>query len=208
MAYYTVWMASTIIIYECHTKAGSHLRIKPTQDEIINSGYKWDSMYANVREFVMKCQICEISVGKVRKGNIQNHIKSVRPLQWFQIDLVQLSNIVATKNYKFLFTMVDHFSKYGWARWIIDKKSSTLIKALKSWLATHNKPEMIQSDNGPEFTSRDFKHFRAKRNINQIFAMPYNPKSQGAEKNFNKTIQRFLESAVYHQKRVLILKTQ
>ena len=86
-----------IIINECHTKAGSHLRIKPTQDEIINSGYKWDSIYANVREFVMKCQICEISVGKVRKGNSQNHIKSARRLQRFQIDLVQLSNIVATK---------------------------------------------------------------------------------------------------------------
>ena len=54
-------------------------------------------MYADVREFVMKYQICEISVGKVRRGKIQNHIKSVRPLQRFQIDLVQLSNIVATK---------------------------------------------------------------------------------------------------------------
>ena len=105
-----------IIIYECHIKAGSHLRINPTQDKIINSGYKWDSMYADVREFVMKCQICEILVEKVRIGKIQNHIKSVRHLQRFQIDLVQLSNIVATKNYKFLFTMIDHFSKYGWAR--------------------------------------------------------------------------------------------
>ena len=105
-----------IIIYECHIKAGNHLRIKPTQNEIINSGYKWNNMYADVREFVMKCQICEISVGKVRKRKIQNHIQSVRLLQRFQIDLVQLSSIVATKNYKFLFTMVDHFSKYGWAK--------------------------------------------------------------------------------------------
>ena len=31
--------------------------------------------------------------------------------------------------------------------------------------------------------------------------MPYNPKSQGAVESFNKTIQRFLESAVYHQKK-------
>ena len=67
---------------------------------------------------------------------------------------------------------------------------------------------MIQNDNGPEFTSREFKHFLAKLNINQIFGIPYNPKSQSAVKSFNKTVQRFLESAVYHQKRVLILKTQ
>ena len=31
--------------------------------------------------------------------------------------------------------------------------------------------------------------------------MPYNPKSQGAVESFNKTIQKFLESAVYHQKK-------
>ena len=84
--------------------------------------------------------------------------------------------------------MVDHFSKYGWAKWIIDKKSSTIIKTLKSWLATHNKPEMIQSDNGPEFTSREFKHFLAKLNINQNFGMPYNPKSQGVVESFNNTV--------------------
>ena len=30
--------------------------------------------------------------------------------------------------------------------------------------------------------------------------MPYNPKSQGAVESFNKTIQKFLESAKYHKK--------
>ena len=59
---------------------------------------------------------------------------------------------------------------------------------------------MIQSDNGPEFTNREFKHFLAKLKINQMFGMPYNPKSQGAVESFNKTIQRFFESAVYQKK--------
>ena len=119
-------------------------------------------MYANERKFSLKWQICDISVWKIRKGKIRNYNKSIRPLQRFQIDLVQLSSIVASKNYNFLFSMVYHFSKYGWARWIIDKKSSTVIKALKSWLATHNKPEMIQSDNEPEFTRGEFKQFLIK----------------------------------------------
>ena len=30
--------------------------------------------------------------------------------------------------------------------------------------------------------------------------MPYNPKSQGAVESFNKTIQKFLQSAKYHKK--------
>ena len=62
---------------------------------------------------------------------------------------------------------------------------------MKSWLATHNKPEMIQSDNEPEFTRGEFKQFLIKLNINQNFSRPYNPKSQGAVESFNKTIQGF-----------------
>ena len=58
------------------------------------------------------------------KRKTQNHIKSVRPLLRFQIDLVQLSSLVASKNYKVLFIIVDCFSKYGYKRLIIDKKSS------------------------------------------------------------------------------------
>ena len=46
-----------IIIYDCHTKSRSHLRIQPTYNEIINAGYKWENMQNDVREFVLKCQI-------------------------------------------------------------------------------------------------------------------------------------------------------
>ena len=50
--------------------------------------------------------------------------------------------------------MVDHFSKYAWAKFIIDKKPAIVIKALKSCLTTHHNPQMIQSDNWGEFSSR------------------------------------------------------
>ena len=72
--------------------------------------------------------------------------------------------------------MVDHFSKYAWARWIPDKKSITAIKALKSCLTTHSKPRMIQSDNGGKFSSREFKQFLLKYNIEHKFGPPYRPK--------------------------------
>ena len=40
-----------IILYNSHTKSGSHLRIQPTQAAIIDEGYKWDSMYPDIRDF-------------------------------------------------------------------------------------------------------------------------------------------------------------
>ena len=35
---------------------------------------------------------------------------------------------------------------------------------------------MIQSDNGPELTSREFKQFLVKLNIQQNFEISYHPK--------------------------------
>ena len=84
--------------------------------------------------------------------------------------------------------MVDHFSKYAWVKCIIDKKSATVIKALKSCLTIHHNPQMIQSDNGREFSSREFKQFLLKHNIDQKFGPPYRPKCQGAVESLNKTI--------------------
>ena len=96
--------------------------------------------------------------------------------------------------------MVDNFSKYVWTKCIIDKKLTTVIKALKSCLTTHLNPWMIHSDNGGEFSSREFKQFLLKQNIDQKFGLPYRPKCQGAVESLNKSIQKFLEMSKYHKK--------
>ena len=67
-------------------------------------------------------------------------------------------------------------------------------------MTTHSKPQMIQSDNGSEFTNREFRQYLMELNIEQKFGLPYHPKSQGAVESFNKTIQKILEMAKYHQK--------
>ena len=72
-----------------------------------------------------------MSSGKIRKGSIVHHIKSSKPMERWQVDLVQLASTVSTKDFKYLFTMVDHFSKFGWARWIIDKKINNRSKGIK-----------------------------------------------------------------------------
>ena len=59
---------------------------------------------------------------------------------------------------------------------------------------------MMQSDNGGEFSSREFKQFLLKQNIDQKFGPPYRPKCQGAVESLNKTIQKFLEMTKYHKK--------
>ena len=59
---------------------------------------------------------------------------------------------------------------------------------------------MIQSDNGGEFSSREFKQFLLKQNIDQKLGPPYRPKCQGAVESLHKTVQKLLEITKYHKK--------
>ena len=61
-----VWRAYEII-YEAHTKHGSHLKIDPTYREVLNAGYRWDNMLKDIRDFYFKWQVWEIRTKKPRK---------------------------------------------------------------------------------------------------------------------------------------------
>ena len=45
---------------------------------------------------------------------------------------------------------------------LIDTKSSAVIKKLKSHLARYSIPKQLVVDNGPQFTSSEFKSFTKK----------------------------------------------
>ena len=62
-------------------------------------------------------------------------------------------------DYKCLFTMVDHFTKYGWIVPLKDKTSLTVLKVFRKWITTHNTPMILQTDNGEEFKNKIISQF-------------------------------------------------
>ena len=58
-----------------------------------------------------------------------------------------------------------------------DIRTVTLIDALRTSFETHGLPYIIASDNGPSFTSKEFKNLIHKSGIKYIAAAPYHPSS-------------------------------
>ena len=106
-----VWKAQEVI-YNAHTKHGSHLKVNPTLNEILKAGYRWDNMIVDIRDVYFKCQVREVRTSKQRKNLIVKHIDSHKPKERYQADTVLLSDYIRD-DFKYLFTMVDHFTKYG-----------------------------------------------------------------------------------------------
>ena len=63
------------------------------------------------------------------------------------------------------------------------------IAVMRDMFARLGVPREIVSDNGPQFTSEDFKHFMAANGIKHIRTSPYHPSSNGAAERFVQTIK-------------------
>ena len=179
------------LIYKAHWGSGSHLHIKRTVEEIKKLGYWWDKMEKDVREMYFNCEICAGRTKKPKKKMAYKHIDSYYPKERYQADTVYLSDYLVTDK-RYILTMVDHFSKYGWIVVMSDKKAVTVLRAIKLCFVTHGKPESFHTDNGSEFVNETLKTYLEKSGIHHIRGSPYHPQSQGAVEAFNRTVQNFL----------------
>ena len=111
------------------------------------------------------------------------------PKQRFAIDLTVLPeefiDVGSNKGLKYLFNIIDHFSKFGISYLIRDKKALTVLKKLKLALNCYGYPEEIGSDNGSEFKNSIIENFLKEQNIKFIHGNPYNPHSQGVVERFH-----------------------
>ena len=107
--------------------------------------------------------------------------------------MIYLSDmLINSLDERYLLSMVDHFSKYGWVVVLPNKKSKTVLKAIRECLKITGKPTILQTDNGGEFYNELLKKFLGHNNIQYVRGIPYHPQSQGAVESFNMTIQNFL----------------
>ena len=108
----------------------------------------------------------------------------------WQADLADMKNLsTKNKNYKYLLTVVDVFSKYGWAVPIKNKKPETVAVAFLSILKkSGRRPWWLYTDRGNEFVGRPFREMLNDRGITLVLANSPDIKAPNVER-FNRTIK-------------------
>ena len=115
-------------------------------------------MLIDIRDFYFKWQVWEIRISKPRKNAIVKHIESYTPKERYQADTVLLSSYI-WDGFKYIFTMVDNFTKYGWIIPLNYKKAKTILRNFKKCVTMHNIHDWLQPDNGREFKTIFLKNF-------------------------------------------------
>ena len=75
--------------------------------------------------------------------------------------------------------LVDAHSKWLEVRPMSSITSSQTIEQLRSIFSVHGLPKKIVTDNGPSFTSGEFKQFMKQNGIIHVTSAPYHPSSNG-----------------------------
>ena len=136
------------------------------------------------------CQKCKVSNQVVIPPTLK--ITTTSPFELVAMDLISLP--ITSCRYVGCLMMVDHFTKWVTAIPIRNKQSRTICRALEHNILPNvpRVPVRILTDNGPEFTSQEFRTVLERFNIVHVKTTPYKPSSNGAVERVNRTIGEFL----------------
>ena len=142
----------------------------------------WPGMSSQIKSVVQNCRQCKI-----------NSPAPVEPLNpstfperaWSRVgaDLFEFRK----QNY---LLVVDYYSRYIEVRRLDSLAAAATIDKLKAIFCTHGVPEVMISDNGPQFGCREFGDFARQYGFQHITSSPRYPKSNGEAERAVGTVKR------------------
>ena len=124
-----------------------------------------------------------------------NHIDEI-----WSIDLADFSDykISNNKNYRYIFIIIDNFSKFLWAIPLKNKYSQTITNEFSNILSTSKrKPIKIESDRGSEFYNSIFQNFLKSKNIQHYSR--FTDKGPSIAERVIRTIRSLLKKPVFEK---------
>lgn len=119
-------------------------------------------------------------------------ISTSKPLELLHLDLLGLSKIQSINHSKYVFVIVDDFSRFTWTIFLKVKSDAfdlfkTFAKRIQNQLSL--KIKTIRSDHGGEFENENFENLCNQKGITHNFAFPRTPQQNGVVERKNRTIQ-------------------
>ena len=108
-----------------------------------------------------------------------------RPWEKIGTDLFELKG----KSYLLL---VDYFSRYIEVVKLSSTTTKSVVAAMKPVFARHGIPDMIVSDNGPQYSSQEFQEFAEDYGFQHVTSSPYHPQGNGEAERAVKTVKKLL----------------
>ena len=144
----------------------------------------WPGISSQITTLVENCPTC-VMESKHRREPLMTTKLPEYPWQVLAKDLFEL------KGDHYLLVS-DYFSRYLEVVRLATTTSSSVIRALKMIFSRYGIPEVLRSDNGPQYASKEFEEFAKSYGFRHETSSPLYPQSNGLAEHMVQTAKRLL----------------
>jgi transposase InsO family protein len=148
----------------------------------------WPGMSSQITEMIARCSTCLEARRKHQREPMQQFPPATEPWRRVGTDLFKLQG----KDY---LLVVDYHTNYPEISLLPNTTSSTVIKHTKSIFARHGIPNVVISDNGPQYACKEYEEFARKWEFQHITSSPYHPEANGKAERTVQTIKSLMKKA-------------
>ena len=136
----------------------------------------WPRMNSEIEDLVSRCPICLSMRAKQPKEPLKPYNIPDRPWSRVGADLFEISGV-------HYLVMVDYYSDFFELDLLHSTLTSTIVQKMKAQMARHGIVDELITDNGPQFSSAEFRDFQRQYGFNHLTSSPTHAQSNGlAEK--------------------------
>lgn len=157
--------------------------------QLLRTKVWWPGIDKMVGNYVKRCRECLLNSLPENPEPMKRKELPLAP--WVDVAADFLGPL-PTKEY--LLIVLDYYSRY---QEIEIMKETTAIKTIEACRRIFGRcgfPVSLTTDNGPQFTSAEFKAFCEEVGITQNFAVPYWPQQNGGVERQNRDVLKFIRS--------------
>lgn len=183
----------TLLIRLAHEGlTGGHLGIRRTLAQLQHRAY-WPGWREDVELQLQRCQECaQYQRDKPpHQGLLQTFLVG-EPMECLGIDVTG-PHPVSRQGHRYIFTVIDHFTKWAEAYPIRNQESFTVASTLvDNWISRYGCPRQILTDQGPCFEAALFRDLCRLLQIDKVRTSPYKPSTNGTIERLHRTLNSMI----------------
>eukprot|EP00731_Ephydatia_muelleri_P009464 Em0005g50a len=184
----------SLLLEELHEGHLGVVRMK----ELARSYVWWPNLDQDIERMVASCEKCKMVSSMPQLA--PHHPWQFPSSPWDRVH-IDYGEYKGTH----FFVLVDAYSKWPEVREMSTTTTQRTVEVLQEIFAMHGLPRILVSDNGPQFSSAEFKAFLAKNNIVHRTSAPYHPATNGLAENMVKNVKQWLSKQTKRFKFSMVL---
>lgn len=166
----------------------SHGGVRATQ-HLIASRYVWPCMRTDIRRWTKSCTPCQrAKVHRHTKSPIASFLPPTHRFEKVHLDIV--GPLPPSRNYRYLLTCVDRFTRWPEAAPMSDITAETVSSTfLATWVARFGAPAEIVTDRGRQFEASLFARLLKLLGTTRFRTTAYHPAANGLVERFHRQLK-------------------